>query len=62
MRDPTYDREVIDANPVWRVAFALSEIQNDGAPLGWGRYIVIAECLLSVFDITPKAPVDTGRN
>ena len=33
MNDPTYDRDEIRRNPVWELAFVLSEIQNDGAPL-----------------------------
>jgi hypothetical protein len=43
--DPTYDREIIDDNPVWKTAFILSEIYNDNAPLGWGKYIPAAETL-----------------
>jgi hypothetical protein len=35
--DPTYDRGEIDANPEWQLAFSLSEIMNDNAPLGWGK-------------------------
>ena len=54
MNDPTYDRKEIDVNPVWRLAFVLSEIMNDNAPIGWGRYIYPAECLLNHFEITPK--------
>lgn len=54
MTDPTYDREQIDANPTWKLAFVLSEIQNDNAPLGWGKYIWIAKCLLACFTITEK--------
>lgn len=45
MSDPTYDREIIDKNPIWREAFILSEIYNNSAPLGWGRYITAAEIL-----------------
>jgi hypothetical protein len=52
--DPTYVKEVIDRNPVWKLAFVLSEIQNDNAPIGWGKYIRVAECLLRFFTITPK--------
>lgn len=54
MADPTYQKEQIDANPVWQLAFSLSEIQNDNAPLGWGKYIWIAECLLANFDVKRK--------
>lgn len=45
MSDPTYARERIDANPIWRAAFILSEFLNDNAPIGWGRYISAAEAL-----------------
>jgi len=55
MSDPTYQRDLIDANPVWQLAFTLSEIENDNAPIGWSRYIGKAECLLAAYDITPKA-------
>jgi hypothetical protein len=55
MADPTYIREDIDANPEWQLAFSLSEIQNDNAPLGWGRYIWVAQCLLANYDIKRKA-------
>jgi hypothetical protein len=54
MADPTYDREQIRANPIWDLAFVLSEIQNDAAPMGWSKYIWVAECLLAAFDITRK--------
>lgn len=54
MNDPTYVQSEIDANPVWQLAFSLSEIQNDHAPLGWGRYIYVAECLLNNYEIKRK--------
>ena len=54
MADPTYRREEIDRNPAWRLAFVLSEIMNDGAPIGWGKYILAAECLLASFDVRPR--------
>ena len=54
MNDPTYDKEQIEANPTWDLAFVLSEIQNDDAPLGWSRYISTAKCLLAAFDIARK--------
>lgn len=37
MNDPTYERDKINANPVWELAFSLSEIENDNAPIGWGQ-------------------------
>ncbi len=47
MNDPTYVQEEIDANPEWKLAFLLSEIDNDNAPLGWSKYNFIAGCLIS---------------
>lgn len=52
--DPTYDRNEIDNNPEWHLAFVLSEIMNDYAPIGWSKYIGTARCLLDAFDIKPK--------
>lgn len=56
MSDPTYEKDKINANPVWRLAFLLSEIDNDSAPLGWGKYIWRAESILAAVDITWKKP------
>lgn len=57
--DPTYARATIDASPAWRLAFWLSEIDNDTAPIGWFQYVPIAEALLRRFptlkDETPGA-------
>lgn len=41
--DPTYDRQEIDAKPEWKIAFILSEIWNDNAPIGWAKFIPAAE-------------------
>lgn len=41
--DPTYNPEEINANPVWKRAFQLSELENDNAPLGWSKYIPQAQ-------------------
>lgn len=54
MNDPTYVTEEIDKNPEWKLAFYLSEVDNDNAPLGWFHYVPMAKYLLSAFDITPK--------
>jgi len=54
MNDPTYNREAIRANPEWDLAFILSEIMNDAAPLGWSKYIPTAQCLLAAFEIKRK--------
>jgi hypothetical protein len=55
MSDPTYDRKAIEANPEWQLAFSLSEIENDNAPIGWSRYIGTAKCLLANYNIKRKA-------
>ena len=52
IKDPSYDRTQINSNPVWELAFSLSEIMNDEAPFGWVKYIATAECLLRLYDIT----------
>lgn len=45
--DPTYVKERINENPVWALAFKMSEQENDNAPIGWGRYIPAAEARLA---------------
>ena len=52
--DPTYVQDKINAKPEWRLAFLMSEVLNDNAPLGWGRYIPCAEEILRNYDITRK--------
>lgn len=52
--DPTYIKDEIEANQEWHVAWVLSEILNDNAPIGWSRYIGTAQCLLAAFDIRAK--------
>ena len=59
MTDPTYIQEEIEANPEWQLAFVLSEILNDNAPIGWSEHIMTAQCLLAAFDIKRKS--DPGR-
>lgn len=54
MIDPTYVKEEIKSNPEWFVAWVLSEILNDGAPIGWSRYIGAAQCLLAAFEMKQK--------
>lgn len=51
MQDPTYDNNEIEKNPAWQLAFSLSEIENDNAPIGWGKYISTAKCLLDNYEI-----------
>lgn len=54
MHDPTYVKDEINANPEWRLAFILSEILNDNAPIRWSNYLGTARCLLAAYDMTPK--------
>ena len=49
MLDPTYNTEEIAKNPAWQLAFDLSEIRNDNAPIGWSKFIFTAECLLKLY-------------
>ena len=56
MADPTYNRDEIAKNPTWQLAFDLSEIENDSAPIGWGRYVWKAECLLALYEMKRKPP------
>lgn len=52
--DPTYEKEKIDADPDWELAFMISEIHNDNAPLGWSRYIPLAQSLRHHYEIKRK--------
>jgi hypothetical protein len=54
--DPTYVREEIEANPVWRRAFELSELRNDTAPIGWSHFIAEAEAELAPQEPAPGSP------
>ncbi len=60
-RDPTYVRAEIDANPTWALAFRLSEVDNDNAPIGWGRYIGLASWLLATFNMREKNGQNLGH-
>jgi len=53
--DPTYAKEEIEAKPEWELAFAISEIQNDRAPLGWSNYVSLAKSLLARYRIERKS-------
>lgn len=57
MSDTTYNKDEIRANPEWDLAFSLSEIQNDHAPIGWSKYIWVAECLLGIYTITRRPEI-----
>jgi hypothetical protein len=55
MGDPTYNRDEIDANPMWKLAWLISEIENDNAPIGWGQYVYLAKVLMSKYEIRERA-------
>jgi hypothetical protein len=57
MKDPTYVQAEIDANPEWKLAHRLSEVDNDNAPIGWYRYAPLARWLLRTFDMKEKSDV-----
>lgn len=46
MSDPTYDRTEINKNPEYLIAFILSELGNDEAPIGWSVYLTDAKVIL----------------
>lgn len=52
--DPTYSQDEIRARLEWELAFTLSEIMNDNAPIGWSGYVYAARCLLNHYDVAPK--------
>jgi len=52
--DPTYVKKDIEADPVWKLAHWMSEIDNDMAPIGWSRYIPLASSILQKFDLIEK--------
>lgn len=54
MDDPTYIKQEIDANPLWKLAFRLSEMFNDNAPIGWGSYILLAKWLFDNYTLIEK--------
>lgn len=62
MKDPTYVRSQIDANPEWKLAFRLSEVDNDNAPIGWYRYAILARWLLQTFTIEEKSQPNERGN
>ena len=56
MKDPTYVRKDINNNPAWKLAFIMSELVNDGAPIGWGNYIILAEGIIAHYDMKERKP------
>ena len=60
MSDPSYVKTQIESRPDWDLAFVLSEIMNDNAPIGWSKYISTAQCLLAHYDIKPRISISCG--
>lgn len=59
MNDPTYIKSDINDNPIWKLAWQLSEIDNDNAPINWGRYIPMARWIIENYNIKEKLPRNT---
>ena len=57
MNDPTYVMALIDVNPDWKLAFWLSEIDNDAAPIGWFRYYSLARARRATFTMEERSTV-----
>ena len=58
MTDPTYIKAEIEKNPVWELAFFLSEVKNDNAPIGWSKYIGLANSILYHYTVKRKEKVE----
>lgn len=43
MKDPTYNKSLIDKKPEWKIAWILSQCLDDNAPINWSKYIWVAE-------------------
>ena len=50
MSDPTYDRKAINRKTTWKIAYLISEMTNDDAPVGWGRFIPVAEVIVAMIE------------
>lgn len=54
MNDTTYVNKEINKNPVWHIAWLLSEMRNLNAPIGWSVYIPDAELILEHYSVKLK--------
>ena len=61
IHDPTYDKKEIERRLDWKLAFLLSELANDDAPMGWSRYIPIAQRALKDAQELPKHEPADGK-
>ena len=50
--DPTYNMDEIASNPEWKLAFLISEVLNDQAPLGWGNYTSVASVIMRRYKLS----------
>lgn len=57
--DPTYIKSEIDADPIWALAWRLSELDNDNAPIGWYRYTNMSKWLLNTFHMEKREETET---
>ena len=62
MPDPTYVPARISENPVWKIAFTLSEVANNKAPVGWSEYIPLAEKVIEEAKHAIQEPKDQRRD
>ena len=60
MSDQTYVKAEIDANPTTALAWRLSEIDNDNAPIGWSKYVPMAVWLRQNFAPGVLAAMDSS--
>jgi hypothetical protein len=56
VEDFTYDKDVIETKREWALAFRLSEVHNDNAPIGWTHYIGLATWLFKNFNMNILSP------
>jgi len=54
MKDPTYIIEEIEQNPIYLMAWIMSEWFNDNAPIGWSNYIPTAESINNKLNVSIK--------
>lgn len=49
-----FEKEKIESNPMLQLAWDLSQIIDDLAPIGWWRHKMTARCLLSGYEMKRK--------
>ena len=48
------EKEIIEKDPVLQLAWDLSQIIDDGAPIGWWKHKTTAACLLNGYEMKRK--------